>query len=306
MRHKWMVILVVMVTTLTTAQEALKQYDSLKEQAAMWATSGLWAGFLNSSDPAPQTMRPQSETCSMNQPGAEPQPSDRPPFAQTIRIEIVKADGPEQSTRPAARAELLPLAGNHRDARVEAIEQAGPAAREVALLVAARELEELEELGQRADETDGPIRALAVGRDKKGIDLAGYTWRTVRLAGLAPARTVTMEAAPLAAGSDHDEALRQTRSAAAARAQSQKIKTMKKALRLLQLQLDRAARQELSRAERETITELPQELVTVLISADTAVDSIAVNLPPAPQQPAALPATMTFIGTGSSGGCAGE
>jgi hypothetical protein len=298
MRHKWMVIMVVMVTTLTTAQEALKQYDSLRAQAATWATSGLWAGFLNSyaqpAEQAPQSFRAQAETCSANQPGQQPQPSDRPALAQTIRIEIVKAERPEQPTR-TPRAELLPLTSNHREGRAEASRQLGPTAQEVALLVAARELEAT---GELVEETAGPIHVLTGGQDGNELELAGHTLRTVRVAGFAPARAQVTEANPLSAD------LRQTRSDAATRAQAQKVKAMKKALRLLQLQIDRAARQELSRAQRETITGLPYELAMSLVATDEAAGSIAANLPLAPPQPAPLPLSMT--GTGASGGCAGE
>jgi hypothetical protein len=296
--------MVVMVTTLTTAQEALKQYDSLRAQAATWATSGLWAGFLNSyaqpAAQAPQSFRAQAQTCSLNQPGQELPYSYRPALAQTIRIEIVKAERPEQPSR-VQRAELLPLTANHREGRAEAIRQAGPTDGEVALLVAARELEATPE---QVEETAGPIHVLTGGQDGDELELAGHTLRTVRVTGFAPARAQATEVSPLAAGDDTEAALRQTRSAAAARAQTQKAKAVKKALRLLQLQIDRAAHQELSRAQRETITGLAYELAMPLVVTDEAAGSIAANLPLAPPQSAPLPLIMT--GTGASGGCAGE
>jgi hypothetical protein len=291
MRHKWLVILVAMVTTLTTAQEALKQYDGLKAQAAAWATSGLWTGFLNSYDQPSTTLRAQANTYPVIQPSRESQQPDRQALAQTIRIERVKAHGPEQSAR-AVTAQLLPLEDNHQDGEAQAVKQALESLGEVALLADTSKLEEPDE---QIDERAEPVRALPVRQDENGIDLAGHTLRTVRLLSLAPGRTAT-DAGPLTTDADPEAALRQTRAAARA----QKSRAVKKALRLLQLQLDRAARQELSRAERELTTELAEESVMAFVAVDDDGESIAVNLP-SPPLPVALPAAMT-----SSGGCAGE
>jgi hypothetical protein len=293
MRHKWMVIMVVMVTTLTTAQEALKQYEGLKAQAAAWATSGLWTGFLNSYEQPSETLRAQSNTCSVIQPGEESQQSYHPALAQTIRMESVKAHRQEQSAR-ALHPELLPLEDNQHDDHVEAVEQALESAGEVARLADTGEPEGAGEPGAQAADA---IRALPGRQDEDEVNLAGHTLRALRLVSFAPGRAAT-DASPLNAAADPEAALRQPR-AAAPRVQAQKVRAMKKALRLLQLQLDRAARQELSRAEIET--ELPDELIMALIAADSDDQSIALNLPSAPPQPAALPATMTSVG-----GCAGE
>jgi hypothetical protein len=60
MKHKWTVMLVVLVTTIVTAQEAVKQYDDLKAQAAAWATSRLWASLLSTSS-APEEESPEEQ-----------------------------------------------------------------------------------------------------------------------------------------------------------------------------------------------------------------------------------------------------
>src|ERR1043165_7767386 len=62
-RHKWMVLMVVLVTTFATAQEAVKQYDGFREQANEWASSRLLASLLNTSA-APDEGSPEAQNTS--------------------------------------------------------------------------------------------------------------------------------------------------------------------------------------------------------------------------------------------------
>jgi hypothetical protein len=59
-----MVLLVVVVTTFATAQEAVKQYDGLREQANEWATSRLLASLLNTSAPGEELIETQTVSSS--------------------------------------------------------------------------------------------------------------------------------------------------------------------------------------------------------------------------------------------------
>ena len=67
MRHKWMMLLVVLVTTVVTAQEAIKQYDDLKEQAGAWATSRLWASFLSTNAAEEESPQQSAIACSLKE-----------------------------------------------------------------------------------------------------------------------------------------------------------------------------------------------------------------------------------------------
>ena len=84
-RHKWMVLVVVVVTTFATAQEAVKQYDGLREQANEWATSRLLASLLNTSAPGEELIETQTvsnSSCSVEERRDE-QPARRQPATLT-------------------------------------------------------------------------------------------------------------------------------------------------------------------------------------------------------------------------------
>src|SRR5215210_5577108 len=102
MRHKWTAILVVMFTTLTTAQEALKQYDAFKAQAGTWATLSLWTGFLSTYETPAEPLQAHVTTCQAEQHGSQAQQSYAPALAQTIRRESLRGhkQGP---SNPALR-----------------------------------------------------------------------------------------------------------------------------------------------------------------------------------------------------------
>lgn len=285
--------MVVLVTTLTTAQEALKQYDGLRAEAAEWARLGLWAGLLSSYVPQTEPHRAQPETCSAKPAGERSQQSYQAALAQTLKSEKDRAHGQDQ-TSSSGRALLSTLADNHRHASVEAITDAAASA--VALLTTARDAE-LEALGEQISETAESPGALPDERDEHdGVAPTVHTLRTVRIAGLAADPGAT-DTASRAAVADSEAALRETH---AARSQAQKVKAIKKALKAIQIQLDRATRQELSRAETEAASESPYEMVPALDAVESA-SFIAADLPLAPPPPAAFPAVMTV-----NAGCAGE
>lgn len=107
MKHKWMAMLVVLVTTVVTAQEAVKQYDNLRAQAGAWATSGLWASLLNNSAPEEEQLEVQPATCSVKAtPGAQVQETRTP--GQIIAIKGFNAQQRDAASQPM-RIELSAL-----------------------------------------------------------------------------------------------------------------------------------------------------------------------------------------------------
>ncbi len=278
MRHKWMAALVVTITTLTTAQEAFKQYDGLKTEAAAWATMRLWTGFLGSYTPPDEPYRAQLTTCHVGPTSEEPQQSAAPSLAQTVRSESAGARR-QQAANEAPRVELFSLDDDHRSASVEAVREALASVREVELLNA-HEDREAEGPGEQSDETD--------------VEQASHRLPKVRFAS-GP----VMEAAPLIADADSDEALRQ-QTRAASRTQAQKARAMKRALRFLQIFRDKAAKQELSRVERESMIELLDGMNMPLDAPAHDAPIVAADFPTASPRPFPTPA-MT-----DGGGCAGE
>ncbi|MBA3804149.1 MAG: hypothetical protein H0X14_00315 [Acidobacteria bacterium] len=77
MRHKWMAALVVLITTVVTAQEAVKQYDDLKEQAGAWATSRLWASFLSTNAAEEELIEEQAVACSVTEIAGDHSPQQK-------------------------------------------------------------------------------------------------------------------------------------------------------------------------------------------------------------------------------------
>src|SRR5215210_2115291 len=134
MRRKWMTLLVVMITTMTTAQEAFKQYDGLKAQAERWATLRLWTGFLSAYTPQDEPLEAQAFACS-----AYPAPSEptqhRVAIAPGHAIEIQSAQDQERhSANHVAPLEALALEDEHRDEAAQAGERASARIEEIALL----------------------------------------------------------------------------------------------------------------------------------------------------------------------------
>lgn len=260
MRQKWTAILVVMFTTLTTVQEAVKQYDAFKTEASTWATLSLWTGFLNAYEPPSQPLQTHVTTCQAEQLSAQSQQPEARVLARTIRREIATGRRHDTSLRFA-----VSVIEDHRASEaLEAGRQALASVREVALLDANDDAEET--FKYRAE-----MRSPAVSlRELHEVEVALHDLGRER-----------------ADDAYSQAALRQTRTVT--RAQTQKSRAMKRALKTLQTRFDKATRQELSRAKGEFMADLPDGM------------SMAFGLPLAPPQPVVLPVVMT-----NSGGCAGE
>jgi hypothetical protein len=287
MRHKWMAILVVMFTTLTTAQEAFKQYDAFKTEAAEWATLSLWTGFLSADAPQSAPLQAQLTNCDADQPRSHAQQPYAPALARTIRVESIRAHKQDSST-PSINVEVLALDDDRHKDSFEAGREALARIREVELLgTPDRETGEPFEHRSLRAEPFGPLPELNTA------DLTVHALQRVRQA-------AEDEAAPLAAVADSEAALRQTRDAS--RTQAQKNRAMKRALKVLQLRVDKAVRQELSWDKSEITVDWPNGL-NIALGARGGPNSIAASLPLplAPPQPVALPAPVAGFG-----GCAGE
>lgn len=100
MKHKWTVMLVVLVTTIVTAQEAFKQYDDLKAQAAAWATSRLWASLL-STPSAPEEESPEEQRAACT---AQKLPTDNSRQSQSLMSSHANDTGNTNSHEERAAA----------------------------------------------------------------------------------------------------------------------------------------------------------------------------------------------------------
>jgi hypothetical protein len=132
MKHKWMAMLVVLVTTVVTAQEAVKQYDDLKAQAGAWATSRLWASLLNSSAPEEKSLEAQPATCSVKETPNNPSQETWTP-GQVIVIKGFKDQQRDAASQPI-RIELSALEDKHHNDPGEAAADKFEHLGEVALL----------------------------------------------------------------------------------------------------------------------------------------------------------------------------
>jgi hypothetical protein len=111
-----MVLIVVLVTTFATAQEAVKQYDGLREQANEWATSTLLSSLLNTAAPEEELVQAQltavtSSSCSAAERSDEPA---QQPATQTASHQV--------ETKSAAlqhRDEAIRIAVNESPAPVD-------------------------------------------------------------------------------------------------------------------------------------------------------------------------------------------
>ncbi len=157
-RHKWMALVVAVVTTFATAQEAVKQYDGLREQANEWATSTLLASLLNTSAPGEELIEAQtasSYTCSVEA-GREEQPARRQ-IATLATYQLIETKSPTALQRD----EAIHIADNETtapfdaqrfelsDANTESFERQN----EVAFLADKNHVAELEVPGQTEEVT---------------------------------------------------------------------------------------------------------------------------------------------------------
>ncbi|HEV2912400.1 MAG TPA: hypothetical protein VGX92_03695 [Pyrinomonadaceae bacterium] len=323
MKHKWMTVLVVVVTTMTTAQEAFKQYDSFRAQTEGLATLRLWTGFLNAYAPQEEAAAEEEETpaerkavtCSVNQ-----MPGDASSLHETaapaVAIEIRKVENRKQDEAGHfARVLVSALEVEHEglpdEARTEALEHTG----EVALLnrVGGSD-DETEEKGLRDTETE-PVNA---SDDEGDAHVTRRVLREIRFAGRA-ADADQIEAASQERDADTQDrgadspvapTERSTRAATRAKAKA------KRALRVLQLHLDGAARAELRKAARDGMAS-PPTLAMLPDLLDTA--SLAGNDPElklydsgliatvSPTEPQGVRATLNATAINEGGGvCASE
>ena len=160
MKHKWMAMLVVLVTTVVTAQEAVKQYDNLKAQAGAWATSRLWASLLNNSAPEEKSLEVQPATCSVKEtPDASLQETRTP--GRIIVIKGFNAQQRDAASQPI-RIELTALEDKQHSDRSEAAADKFERLSEVALLT--------EQSGGEAEESNAPEAQITAEPDAAGDD----------------------------------------------------------------------------------------------------------------------------------------
>lgn len=296
MRHRWMVMLVVMVTTLTTAQEALKQYDGLRAQAQGWATLRLLTGFINAYTPQDDSTEAQAVvTCSASQLRTErAHPLDAPAQeARFLEAQItVKRDAANQL---AGVESLIPEAGHHNDSP-EVPESEFERIGEVAMLAETVEVlpeepgddvEEPAEFDDFSDDSSEEVATLHTLRDVRHTDRALNRDLTV----IAPRKSDT--ASPVAA-------LHKARLASRTEAQL-KARTIRRALKVIQIQIEKAAKVELRTDSGDLSVELPNEIVTAQLAPEST-GGIAARYPLTMQGLVTGQATVSTSG----GECAGE
>jgi hypothetical protein len=269
-----MAMLVVMITTLTTGHEALKQYDTLKAQADEWATLRLWTGFLSAYTPQDETLEAQSATCS-----ALPAPVEHernaaltPRLSIEIQYDVNQNRG---ASNHVARVEIL----NHEDGRPEdsvdvderAVDERASESMEEVAFLAGQDDTRTEETSECVDEST--VTASLSDDELEGASTIDAL-REVRLISRTVNRELA-ETAPLAA-----EAAQRSRAASRAEAQA-KVKAMRRAVRVIQIRLERASRPELRTKSIDSMIELPGRADAPLPSASStashATDSTAVR-----------------------------
>lgn len=298
MRNKWMVVLVVLITTVVTAQEGVKQYDDLKAQAGAWATSRLWASFLSTNAAEEELPREQAVTCYVEEMTGDQSPQQE--TSATANANDVKSinNAQQQQQRAGAshtiRIELPALRDKqHNDpnpAGEVALERTG----EVARLTEQAGVD-AKETGQPEIETTEPDTADGDETDDHSIDHAelreaSFISRTLN--------NVAAEEALLAA--DTNTSVPRAIAMSEARA---KAKAIKKAFKALQDNIDRGRRIELRIIRRERRVE-QQNGTSISLRAQISYGPSATDVP------AALMTTQidsqVAPGLGAPGACASE
>lgn len=274
MRHRWMVMLVVMVTTITTAQEALKQYDTLRAQAQEWATLKLWTGFINAYTPQDETLEAEEvASCpASSAPDEHALRQDAP--AQTKSLEARMTVGQKRDAADhVASVETSITEAEHHAGSQEATESTFELTGEVAMLAEPgdatpeetdeRETESAEQVDS-SDDSDEEISALRALRE-------------VRLVGRDPNQELDVVAPPTSEAASHEAALHRARLASRSKARA-----MKRAIRVIQIQLERAAKVELRTDRRVSVIE-PPNLINTTQRTHESTSIIAALYPSAPQ-----------------------
>jgi len=296
MRHKWMVALVVLITTVVTAQEAIKQYDDLKEQAGAWATSRLWASFLSTNAPEEELIEEQAVTYSVKEITGDHSPRQEtrmPGQVNDIKsISIVQQRARAESH--TTRIELPALKDKQHNDANPAGEAALERTSEVALLTEQAGVES-EETGQPETQTTEPDSA--GGDDTETHSIVHAEQREASFTGRTLNR-IAAEEALLAV--DASTPVPHTNTVSEARAQARAIK---RAIKALQETVDRGRRIELRIIRRERRVD-KQNGTSMSLRAQISSDPSATDLTDAP-----LPAQINSQlapGLSADGACASE
>ncbi len=296
MRHKWMMALVVLITTVVTAQEAVKQYDDIKEQAGAWATSRLWASFLSTNAPEEELIEEQAVTYSVKEITGDHSPRQEtrmPGQVNDIKsISIVQQRARAESH--TTRVELPALKDKQHNDPNPAGEAALERISEVALLTEQAGVE-AEEPGQPETQTTEPDATENDTTENHSIIYAeqreaSFNSRTLKRIS-AEESLLAVDAATL---------VPHTITVSEARAQARAIK---RAIKALQETVDRGRRIELRIIRRERRVET-QNGTSMSLRAQINPTSLAATLTDAP-----LPAQINSQlspGLRADGACASE
>lgn len=263
-RHKWMVLVVVVVTTLATAQEAVKQYSGLREQANEWATSRLLASLLNTSAPGAELIETQTVSSSFVTCSAGERSDEQPVRRQPATLTTYRTIG-IKSTAASQRDEAIHIAVDENSAQLdrqhfELSETDGESLEhleEVAVLTEKNQFAELDALGllEEAKEPDA--------HDAEDDSIA-HTQTAIHFIN----RIIT-EAPPATSEMDITAAVR-ARAAADARAQQ---RAARRALRVLQERTDGGVKFEMKiikKGDRVSGTATPMRAATSGRAVDAA------------------------------------
>jgi hypothetical protein len=286
-------MLVVMFTTITTAQEALKQYDTLKAQAHEWATLRLWTGYISAYTPQDEPLEAQAVACSVSAAPVENSHS-QDAASQAHSIEAQSASFQKRhAANHVTNVEVSTIEDKHHDDSMEAGESAFESIGELALLAGPSDAEQeaARERASETAETNNPS-----GNDTEEVSPVRRL-REVRFVNRTLSRELAQPAPLASEAAGTDAALRKARAASRADA---KAKALRRAIRIVQIQLERAARVELRTDVRVSGVELPKE---INITLPTLINngSIATDYPAVSQDYGTRPAPASMSST-----CTGE
>jgi hypothetical protein len=237
-----MVLMVVVVTTFATAQEAAKQYDGLRDQANQWATSRLLASLLNTSAPVEELIETQvvSTSCSAEERSDEQPARQQPATLTTYRlIETKSTDAPQRDEAIRIAVNETPATFDMQHSELsEANRESLERLDEVARLTEKNHFAELEALGQleEAKESLG-----APDEHDTEDDSVAHTQAAMHFIN----RVITQVPSPRV--SETDSIAVRARAAADARVQQ---RAARRAVRILQERTERPVRFELKRIKK--------------------------------------------------------
>lgn len=188
MKHKLLVLLIVMITTLATAQEGLRHFDSLKAEAEAWATSRLLTGFLDvyAQDEENRAVQPGVETgstCAVEKMGSE-RLSRQDDDAQRRTVKAIDVNLRE-SARVDSQSDVepvtveVPVEQEHHPEAAQTVERSPASDLYLASLV------------ERPGEEHSPLRALRSLEPRTVEDAVGETPVSSTSPVSAPARMQT-------------------------------------------------------------------------------------------------------------------